>query len=73
MGTEGSKKNLEKSFKKNDQKNKNEILSDSYEISSVSSNNSVNLAVYSHEFNFQDPLERVGPKSGYYGITNFLL
>lgn len=62
MGTEGGKNNKNKL----DDGIKNNDLNDcKSETSSISSNNSTNLAVYSHEFNFQDPLERVGLKSGY--------
>lgn len=68
MGSEGgkkSKKNLDEHYINHD----GDCIS---ETSSISSNNSTNLAVYSHEFNFQDPLERVGLKTGYFGLTNLI-
>jgi hypothetical protein len=46
--------------------------SDYSEQSGYSSSND-NLKQLGHEYNFQDPLERVPPKNGYQGLTEILL
>lgn len=46
--------------------------SDYSEQSGYSSSND-NLKQLGHEYNFQDPMERVPPKNGYQGLTEILL